>query len=407
LRNREFAAVAVTQVLSQWGDQIARVAVASLVLDVTGSATASAAIFAVSLLPDVLGIPLLGPLADRLPRRELCVAANVVQAALVGVLIAVAGVAHSPPLVAVLALILVIELAGSPTGPALSSMQADIFEGHGAVFLSGQGLLRVLSQVDQVIGLVLGGAAVAVFGLTGALWVDLGSFVAGAALITVFVRRRPAAAPGGVRGLSGLVEDLRSGARGLGADRRLRLLLWLACVSSVAFVAPEAVALPYAMRHGGGPAQGGLLLAAVPLGAVVSVYIVGRWTPRQQVSRMVVLAMLSTLPMLAAIWGPRWQFALALWFACGLCQGYMVPLMSTYMLLGPVALRGRLNGFAGAMFGFTSAATYLGAGALADWRTPQFAVAAFGGLALLALILTTPRWPRAELALSADRVFSR
>jgi MFS family permease len=119
------------------------------------------------------------------------------------------------------------------------------------------------------------------------------------------------------------------------------------------------------------------------------------------------MALLCPLPLIAAIGGPSWPLAAGLWLACGLCQGFMVPLMSTFMLLTPPELRGRLSGFAGATFAVVTAGTFLVCGALADSRTPQFAVAVAGALSLALVAATVTRWPRAELRRQAARVYAR
>ena len=66
---REFRGIVLAQVASEAGDQIARVALALLVLSHTGSPLLAAATFAVSFVPSFVGGALLGPLADRFSRR--------------------------------------------------------------------------------------------------------------------------------------------------------------------------------------------------------------------------------------------------------------------------------------------------------------------------------------------------
>ena len=52
----------------------------------------------------------------------------------------------------------------------------------------------------------------------------------------------------------------------------------------------------------------------------------------------------------------------------------MVPLMTTVNLVTPPAMRGRVNGLAGAGFSTVTAATFLLSGAVADLATPAVAV---------------------------------
>ena len=70
LRAPAFLPFFLSASLSTWGDYIARITVAAVVFDRTGSAVATAATFAVSLLPSIFGRMLLSPFADRLPCRR-------------------------------------------------------------------------------------------------------------------------------------------------------------------------------------------------------------------------------------------------------------------------------------------------------------------------------------------------
>src|SRR6478735_8047998 len=83
LRNREFAALVGAQVLSGIGDQVARVAIALAVLERSQSAFYAACAFAVSYLPAVFGGTILGPLADRIPRRRLLLLCDLARAAVI------------------------------------------------------------------------------------------------------------------------------------------------------------------------------------------------------------------------------------------------------------------------------------------------------------------------------------
>ena len=79
LRRPEFLGLYIARVLSDWGDQLARVSIAALVLRQSHSALFAASAFAVSLLPQVFGQALLGPLADWFPRRTLMVGCDVLR----------------------------------------------------------------------------------------------------------------------------------------------------------------------------------------------------------------------------------------------------------------------------------------------------------------------------------------
>jgi len=84
---REFRAIAVSQGLSILGDQVARIAVALLVYARSHSALATAATYACSYLPGLLGGPLLSALADRYRRRTIMAVCDVARTILVLLLV--------------------------------------------------------------------------------------------------------------------------------------------------------------------------------------------------------------------------------------------------------------------------------------------------------------------------------
>lgn len=398
----EFAALFSARTLSTWGDNLARVAIATLVLTRSGSALLSAATFAVSFLPEVFGQALLAPYADRLPRRTVLVVCDLLRALVVVLL--VLAVTHAVPLVVVLVLLFVIELVGSPFYAATGALVVDLFEDR-RTYLSASSLLSATGQLNQVIGLALGGLVVGLVGAGAALWVDAATFVVSAALLSLFVRRRAAALTENAPGLRGLWADTREGIDHLRGDLPMRWLIALAWVMLLALVAPEAVALPYARAHGQSALVGGLMLASVPLGAALGVVLVNRWTPQDQVRRLLPLATLAPLPLLFIAFDPPWQVATALFALSGLCQGYMVPLMSTYALLAPDSMRGRLTGLAGSGFALVSIVALLAIGAVADATSPALSVVLAASVSLLFLAATWRRWPHRAIQLAGVRAY--
>src|SRR6476660_8416834 len=99
LRAPVFLPVFLVSTLSTWGDYIARITVAAVVYAWTGSALATAATFAVSLVPSILGRALLSPLCDRIAPRVALVATHLIRAALVARLVVAIGATRSVGLV--------------------------------------------------------------------------------------------------------------------------------------------------------------------------------------------------------------------------------------------------------------------------------------------------------------------
>jgi MFS family permease len=403
LRNGEFRALYGARVLSDWGDAMARVAISALVLHRSGSATFAAAVFAVSFLPQVFGQALLAPYADRVSRRTLLVVCDLLRAAFVALL--VLAVVVDVPLLVLLVLLFVVELVGAPFFAAGYALLTELFDDR-SLFLRASSLTSLTSQLNQVLGVALGGLVVGVLGPQRALWIDAATFVVSAVILARSVRPRAAAAALGLPGLRDLGRDVRDGLAHLRHDQSLRALLVLAWVMTLVLVAPEAVALPYAAAHGADTTAGGVLLAAVPFGAVIGVAIVGRWRPVVQVRRMLPLASCAPLPLLVLVVDPDWPVAAVLFVLSGLCQGFMVPLMATYALLAPDAMRGRLNGLAGSGFALVTAVAFLLVGALADLTTESTAVVIASVATSVFLGLTWAVWPRQQLVDSAARTYA-
>src|SRR5438309_2882895 len=81
--NRNFRLVYIGQTISQLGDWFNAVAVYALLLDLTGSATAVAWMMITQFLPIALVGPVAGVVVDRVNRRRLMIAADLVRGVLI------------------------------------------------------------------------------------------------------------------------------------------------------------------------------------------------------------------------------------------------------------------------------------------------------------------------------------
>lgn len=406
LRNPEFAALYAARTFSDWGDQLARVAIAASVLERSGSALYAAAVFAVSVLPTVFGQALLAPLADRYPRRTVMVSCDVLRAVLV-VFLVLGVVHHSQPWV-LFVLVFSVGLSGAPFFGASQALLTEVFE-DGPLYLRASSLMQISNQFNQVAGVAIGGVVVLAMGPSQALAVDALTFAVSGTLIALFVKARSSTVRedgGGVPGLGDLVRDVRVGTqflRGSVVQRSLMLLAWLMLL---VFVAPEAIALPYAYAHGASTAIGGVLYAATPLGAFVGVLFISRWSPQVQLRRLLTLATCVPLPLLGLAFDPPWAVTAALFFLAGSCQGFMVSLMGTFARMSPSHLRARLTGLAGSGFALVSTLTFLLVGGVADLTSPAFAVVVAAVLTLLVLAWVWLRWPHEQLRRAGEAVYS-
>ena len=403
LRTPVFLPVFMASTLSTWGDYIARITIASVVFAWTGSALATAATFAVSLVPSILGRALLSPLCDRWPPRTVMVGTHLLRALLVVALIAT--VATTQSLVLVLSIVFVLEFIGGPAITAGQVLLTDIFPDR-RLYARAFSLTTLATQINQAVGLALGGVIVSAIGDTQALLLDLTTFVLGAALL-LWITPPKSLVENVEAPLHSLAGDLAQGWQQIRSSRVLTVLLLLSLASALAIAAPEAVALPYGAEHSGASTWGGLLMAAPILGAVVGVLLISRLPAERQFRMVMRLALLMPLPLLVTVFTPPLPVVWAAWFLSGALQSYMLPLQSAFTLLVPPAMRGRVFGLAGAMSVGVTGVCFLAAGWVSEHTSPAASVGICAVVTLGVLVLLAARWPREEVARSIEATFGR
>ena len=375
LRDREFRAVLFADGLSTVGDQIARIAVALLVLERSGSAFAASATYACSYLTWLLGGPFLTAVADRYPRRRVMVVCDLLRTVLIAAL-AVPGT----PLWAVFCVLVLVGLLAPPFDAARSSLCADLLIGER--YVVGNALLNAVVQAAQLIGFVAGGALVVALGVEGALLVDAGTFALSAWLLVARVSERAH----GVREHESGTTRLRQAAAGFTLLRRtprLRVLLCWGLLSAAAVIAPEGLAVAIAAEDGRGALAAGVLTASVPAGFLIGTWLVLRLPPQRREPLFPVLVAASCAPLLLTAFVEDVVVLVALWTLAGIGNALQLVANSAFVLAVPPHLRGRAFGVAGTLLMAVQGVLLLVAGALAEVTGPRVPVAVLAGLTLL------------------------
>ena len=370
---RQFTALFIAQAISLTGDQLARVAIATLVFTETGSAFLTALVYAVTYLPWLVGGPLLGGLADRLPRRAVMVTCQLTSAVLVA-LMAVPGM----PLIALASLLFVVILAESPFLSARASLLVDVLPDDRYVLASAMNQLTI--QAAQVVGFAAGGALIRLIGPRDALLVNALSFLVSAALVRFGVRVHGAIAS--VQ-LGNSWERMKTGAKVVFGDPRLRglvLLGWLATF----WVVPEGLAAPYAK---GDSTAIGLLLASQPIGSVVGGVVLSRLVrPATRLEVMGWLAVMSCLPLVFFFTTPPLPLAVGLLVISGIGTTYNLPANAAFMQALPAEQRGQAFGLVSAGLVAGQGISIALAGACAELTSPGVVIGVAGVLGVAAAL---------------------
>jgi MFS family permease len=379
---RDVRGLLLSDGLSVVGDQVARLAVALLVLERTGSALAASATYATAYLTWLLGGPALSGLPDRYPRRTVMVASDLARMALVACL-ALPGL----PLVVVFGVLVLVGLLAPPAEAARSALLADVLTGE--PYVVANAISNAVSQAGQVVGFLAGGALVGILGVEGALLADAATFAVSALLLLALVQdRRPQARAGGAPATSR--SELVAGARLVLRTRRLRTLLAWGLLSAASVIAAEGLAVPISDALGGGPLMAGVLTAAVPAGFLIGSWALLRVGSERREALFPYLVTLSCLPLLATPFVDEPALLAALWVLAGTGNALQLVANSAFVQAVPAHLRGRAFGVAATALMALQGVALLAAGALAEVTEPRLPIAALALLCLLLVPVLTP-----------------
>jgi len=403
MANREFRGIAVAQVTSECGDQIAAIALSYLVYTRSNSPFLAASTYAVTYLPWVFGSILLAPLVDRLARRAVMVVCDLGRAVTIGVL-ALATKVHHMPIPVLIALVLISSCFSAPYSAARAAILPDIFEA-GPGYVGAVAISRILQQVDSVFGFALGGLVVAAVSPSGALAIDSATFVVSCLVTLALVRERPAVLVDGRASLRSIFVDIGPNFALVLKSRTRRAMLLLSAAALLFLIAPEGLAVAYAREHGHGAVAAGLLTASQPFGIAVGAWLFIKYVPaRRQGQLLLPLAGTGAAVLaLTALVPPIW-LACVLWGLAGVMQCFLVTTIAAYNVGTDRALRGRANGIASATIAVSQGLGFLIWGAVGDWRGAAAGVAWAGVAGLLIMSLVRFSWPYEDIEAAWDNL---
>jgi predicted MFS family arabinose efflux permease len=282
LGSRNFRLLTACNVISVAGSQAAAVAIPFAVLRSGGSASDVGYVATAEVIAMIGCLLLGGAIADRLPRHQVVMAAEALQALSQGAAAALVVGGHAR----VWELAVLAAAAGSGSGiyyPAARGLLPQTVPA--SQWPPANALFRAGSNAAAIGGAALGGLITGVAGPGWALAANAASFTVAAALRAGMRFRRvpPARAPG-------LLRDLREGWREFMSHRWLRTIVAQFTVITGVYAAVMSVLGPLVAHSSlGGARSWGLITAAYAVGAVAGGIAMTRYRPR----RLLVAAMLS------------------------------------------------------------------------------------------------------------------
>jgi MFS family permease len=385
---REFRALWASQILSELGDRLTLVALTLLIYDRTGSPLLAALTYAAGSLPWVIGSLVFSGLGDRLPRREVMVACDVVRALMVAVMLI-----PRLPVAALVGLLYLTTMAQAPFEAARSAVLPDVLKQERYALAAT--LMQTSFRVAMVAGAAAGGVAIALIGTRPALGVDAATFVASAVLIRCGTRARPAPAQPDLHAL----KQLGDGFRLLLGDKTIRTVMmlgWLIALYSI----PEGIAAPYVARLSGGPVAAGLVVASGQAGAVLAAPIFARKIgARARLRWMAPMAACTCAVLLLIAFHPGLIVSLFIFALSGTFAIYQIAANTAFVECVPDERRSQAFGLASMGTVASQGGALLVAGAAVEVMSPSTVIALSGGLGALAAGVLALRWRHLSAAI--------
>ncbi|MDG4796034.1 MFS transporter [Micromonospora sp. WMMD1082] len=385
----EYRAVLSANTLTWVGDYAAKAAVTLLVYRETESVALSAAAFAISYLPWLIGGPLLATIAERHPYRRVMIICDLVRMALM-LIVAIPGM----PAPMILALLFFVTLANPPSQAARSALMPLILPGDRLVV--GISVNASVGQAAQIVGYLLG-AAVATVNPTAALLMNAATFAISAGIVRLGVRHRPPAMTSEHR--SNLLRETAAGFGMVFHTPVLRAIAVLVFSAMLFSIVPEGLAAAWANERAGasmdpGLAQG-VIMAATPLGFIVGGLVIGRAVaPARRLLLLRPLAVLAPLSLVPALLDPPPVVVALLAATCGFAVAGLLPVANGLFVQAlPDGFRARAFGVMATGLQVTQGAAVMATGLLADRFPIPIVVGLWSAAGVVLMSLVALRWP--------------
>ncbi len=390
----EYRAVYLELLLSWVGDYLARAAITVLVYQRTGSVLLSAATFAMSYLPGLVGGPLLSALAERYPYRRVMVACGLARTAMILVVL-IPGM----PVAALLAVLFLVTLGSIPAQAARSAMLPLLLSrGQFAVAMAAN---ATTTQAAQVIGYLAGATLTAAVNPRLAIGLNALAFGVGAVVVLLGVRHRPAAFSQAER--THLLRETGQGFRLVFGNRVLRSIVLLVFSMAAFAIVPEGLAAAWAAQENADSVNRGvdqgIIMASGPVGFVIGGVAFSRLAgPRMRHRLIRPLAVLAPLVLVPALAAPPVPVVALLTMASGVAMGGLMPTLNTQFVLAlPHGYRARAFGVVQQGLQLSQGGAVLLTGTLAERSSVPMVVGLWSMAGVGLMLVLVLRWPAASV----------
>lgn len=246
LTNRNLSMLFSGQLVSQIGDSLYQIGLIWLVLDFTGSKSATGIVVMISHLPVLLFGLIGGVLVDRFNRRNVMAISDVLRA-LVVLVIPVSYFLDAMSLSLVIAVSFVMASLATVFNPARDSLVPDLVTK--AHLVKANSLVQVTNYFAIFAGPALGAAILGIIGIAHLFTIDAATFMVSFIAIMFIAYRPVVTADQGKKGTAGLRGQLLEILRYVRSEKRLAWLLVLTAINNFFIMGPAIVGTPIFVKE--------------------------------------------------------------------------------------------------------------------------------------------------------------
>ena len=385
-RHQAFRRLFVGQTISTFGSEIAAVAAPFQLYELTHS-TLQVGLLSITELVPLLTLTIVGgAIADAIDRRRLLLWTEALLA-LVSVGLALNASLDEPRVWALYVLATLSMCIFSFGVAGMTTVIPRLVEPE--ELAAANAIESVYSSTTSVGGPAVGGLLIAAAGISGAFWIDAGTFAA--SLWSIWMLPKLAPAPDADRpSVRSIVQGFR-----FVVSKKVLLGMFLADSNAMVFGMPRALFPALAKKFGGGAGIVGVLYAAPYAGALLASLLSGWIGHVRRQGLVVVIA--------AGLWGAfivAFGFADSLWLAliflagAGAADNVSAVMRQTILFsVTPDRMRGRVSGIEFAQVASTPALGNLEAGVVASLSSLRFSIVSGGILCVVGTLVIAALFP--------------
>ena len=180
LKVSEYRKFLLSNLINRFGDSVESIAFTWVVYQITNSASWSAIVFALNMLPNVIVQPFAGAIVENMNKKQVVIATHFLRASLITLFIILFKLDYVNPLI-LSCFTLIITTAESFNLPAGTAFTAQVIKRED--INAGMSLNSVFTNAASLIGSGAAGFVIANFGAEDAMFIDVSTFVIAAILI--------------------------------------------------------------------------------------------------------------------------------------------------------------------------------------------------------------------------------